>query len=360
MWNFWTSSRSASCLCGLAVGTLLLGGCAPPQSETEQKESSAVDRFSDKRSLLKAKLEQLEHQDDAVTASRQKTLADLRKSMKKRGGHAPAPPSSNSPSPILYGRSLPRTAKPKRQPQRDPSEPRVALEGLPGGRSATVDEHGALFIVDTVAGNVNGAESLARSFSSLLHDERFQLFHNVSKLCDATQLTVDQIVFMDIETTGLSSSPLFLIGIMVWEDNDFVVRQFFARDYSEERAVVASFLDACIGKKLLVTFNGKSFDVPYIRARAMVNGLPFDLPLAHMDLLHVGRRIWRDKLPDCKLQTLERHICGRTRVGDLPGGEIPAAYHDYVRTDDAWQMTGALEHNCLDLITLADIMTRFP
>ena len=180
---------------------------------------------------------------------------------------------------------------------------------------------------------------------------------DIIELCEKLE---PDIVFMDIETTGLSSSPLFLIGIMVWEEGGFRVHQYFARNYAEEAAVISTFLDRCLPARMLVTFNGKTYDYPYIRNRAAANGIPFNLELAHVDLLHEGRRIWKHELPNCKLQTLEASICGRHRVDDLPGSQIPDAYHAYVRTNNAYQMVGALEHNMYDLITLADIMTHFP
>jgi len=173
-------------------------------------------------------------------------------------------------------------------------------------------------------------------------------------------LVPDDIIFLDLETTGLGNSPLFLIGIMVWDGGGFEVRQYFARHYAEEAAIVALFQEVCTDKRLLVTFNGKSFDFPYVRTRAIANGIPFSLHPAHFDMLHECRRIWRNVLPDCKLQTLEKYICGRPRYGDIPGGQIPDAYHAYVRTENAWQMVEVLKHNFLDLVTMADLMTRFP
>jgi uncharacterized protein YprB with RNaseH-like and TPR domain len=77
--------------------------------------------------------------------------------------------------------------------------------------------------------------------------------------------------------------------------------------------------------------------------------------LIHCDLLHHARRRWGKQLPDCRLQTLERHVCRRRRDEDIPGHEIPAAYHDFVRTGDAWLIRSVLHHNALDLITLLQL-----
>ncbi len=182
----------------------------------------------------------------------------------------------------------------------------------------------------------------------------------IARCCGDGPLSPEDLVFFDIETTGLSATPLFLIGTMAWEAGGLVVRQYFARDYAEEPGVISLFLQDIADRRMLVSFNGKSFDVPYVRARAASTGVPCPIDLEHLDLLHVARRVWGHRLPDCKLQTLERRICGRRRVGDIPGAEIPAAYHRYVRTGDARQMVDCLEHNVLDLVTLADLMLRLP
>jgi len=59
-----------------------------------------------------------------------------------------------------------------------------------------------------------------------------------------------------------------------------------------------------------VTFNGKSFDVPSLRLRYAFHRLSAPLPEEHVDLLHIARRHFRGVLPDCKLRTLERRVCG--------------------------------------------------
>jgi uncharacterized protein YprB with RNaseH-like and TPR domain len=115
-------------------------------------------------------------------------------------------------------------------------------------------------------------------------------------------------------------------------------------------------------QQVLVTFNGKSFDWPQIRDRSTLHERDpdsVDNHLVHLDLLHHARRRWRCELPNCKLQTLERYICGRHRTGDIPGGDIPAAYHDYVRTGDLAEVRQILHHNALDLVTLLQLSLLF-
>jgi hypothetical protein len=169
------------------------------------------------------------------------------------------------------------------------------------------------------------------------------------------------ILLVDLETCGLSGSSLFLIGVMRFVDGQLQVELLLARNYAEERAVLASFWQTITPTSLLVTFNGKSFDWPMIADRSARHLLFRETrrpELPHVDILHHARRRWRRQLPDCKLQTLERHICGRGRTGDIPGSQIPAAYQQFVRTGKDHEMNAILLHNAIDLVTLLDISLR--
>ena len=119
-------------------------------------------------------------------------------------------------------------------------------------------------------------------------------------------------------------------------------------------------------KGAIVTFNGKSFDVPLIETRYLFHRVPFPLEgMAHVDMLHPARRLWRARgtidggaEASCSLGTLERLLAGVHRVGDVPGFEIPARYFQFVRDGDARPLEAVLEHNRLDLVSLALVMAR--
>ena len=182
-------------------------------------------------------------------------------------------------------------------------------------------------------------------------EDRHDSFH---PLVDAGP---NDLIYLDIETTGLSpGTPLFLIGALIYEDHTLKVRQMLARDYTEEAALLSYFADLLEKAGVVFSFNGKAYDLPYIRDRSLYLGVPFRLRQPHIDLLHIARRRWRESLPNCKLLTLERYICLRTRQGDIPGWEIPDAYHRFVQTGNATQMRDILYHNALDLITMAEVM----
>jgi len=177
------------------------------------------------------------------------------------------------------------------------------------------------------------------------------------------------VTYLDIETCGLAGEPLFLVGLLRYAEGTLLVEQFLARDYSEEGPLLAAVWEQLAETACLVTFNGKAFDMPTVGARSLACGL-FDCPTVpeHVDLLFEARRRWKGLLPNCRLQTLEQMICGWHRAGDIPGGDIPAAYHEFVRAcraDDPARRTRGLRclqtilhHNALDLLTMADLSVR--
>jgi hypothetical protein len=163
--------------------------------------------------------------------------------------------------------------------------------------------------------------------------------------------------FLDTETTGLaggSGTAAFLVGLGFVEEDSFVVRQYFMRDYNEERALLTSLAADLARFEHLVTFNGKMFDVPLLEARYRINREGFPLAgLAHLDLLHPARRLWKLRLESCRLQSLEKALIGVHRVGDVPGDEIPRIYFEFVRSRDARAVSRIFEHNRLDIVSLA-------
>jgi uncharacterized protein YprB with RNaseH-like and TPR domain len=162
-------------------------------------------------------------------------------------------------------------------------------------------------------------------------------------------------IFLDLETTGLSATPLFLAGVLCIKDDHMTMMQLLARDYSEEGAIIAMLDDLLTGFDYCITFNGKSFDVPYIRERAKYHKIDLKAAPRQFDLLHPARRLWKHSLPNCRLVTLEWHILGRRRIGDVPGWEVPCIYHDFVHTKDARKLRDVLRHNLIDVVSMAEL-----
>lgn len=175
------------------------------------------------------------------------------------------------------------------------------------------------------------------------------------------ELPITKFAFLDTETSGVSGGTgtyAFLIGVARFIDNKFVLKQFFMRDPAEEPAMLEAlihFLAPCEG---LVTFNGKSFDAPLLVTRYSLHKIPVPFKgYAHIDLLPLARRLWRDRLPSRALKYLEEHVLGFTRSSDeVPGYEIPWLYFDYLRTGDARPLAGVFYHNAMDVVAMAALL----
>jgi uncharacterized protein YprB with RNaseH-like and TPR domain len=175
------------------------------------------------------------------------------------------------------------------------------------------------------------------------------------------------LLFLDLETTGLAGGAgtyAFLVGLAWFDGAVFRTRQYFLSSYTAERALLAGVAEETAAAAALVTYNGKSFDVPLMDTRFVLHRMatPF-AGLPHVDMLHPARRLWRSDEEEgdgggCRLTTLEETLCGHRREGDVPGFEIPSRYFHYVRTGDARPLAAVFEHNRLDLLALALITAQ--
>ena len=131
------------------------------------------------------------------------------------------------------------------------------------------------------------------------------------------------------------------------------------RDYHEERAMLVGLRESLANTEVLVTFNGKAFDIPLLQSRFVLARQRWPLAgAAHLDLLHPARRIWKLRLGGCSLATLESQILGIEREDDIPGHLIPQVYFRYVRTRNPQGLGSILSHNRHDIETLARLTLR--
>lgn len=171
-----------------------------------------------------------------------------------------------------------------------------------------------------------------------------------------------EFVFFDTETTGLAGGTgtyIFLLGLGYFEDNAFCVKQIFMRDYAEEPALLWLTGQVLSGKSVVVTYNGKCFDVPLLRTRLIAaRNDQTIIPTLHLDLLYGCRRLWREKHGSCKLTNLESRILNVERRGDIPGELIPQIYFEFLRTGVVDQLRNVFIHNRYDIISLAGLLLR--
>ena len=174
-----------------------------------------------------------------------------------------------------------------------------------------------------------------------------------------TDWQLSDLLFLDTETTGLSGGAgtyAFEIGVGIIEGGLLRVRQYVMRDYPQEKEMLLTIVELIRTHHTLVTFNGKSFDIPLLESRMVLNGIRMRLSeLPHFDLLHICRRIYRLRLKRCTLQTLENVILGVQRKDDLPGSEAPERHLQYQRTGEFSLLKDVLRHNLEDVVSLAKL-----
>jgi len=174
--------------------------------------------------------------------------------------------------------------------------------------------------------------------------------------------TKGQMLFLDLETTGLAGGAgtyAFLVGCGWFDGGTFRLRQFFLSDFAAERALLEAVGELAGNLACIVTYNGKTFDLPLLETRFSLQRMPTPFAeIAHVDMLHPARRMWRDEEVECRLTYLEQALCGHERESDVPGFEIPSRYFQYVRSGDARPLQAVFEHNRLDIVSLAMLTAR--
>ena len=169
------------------------------------------------------------------------------------------------------------------------------------------------------------------------------------------------LLCLDTETTGLGSAAgtvAFLIGLAWWEGDRLRLLQLALPDHSEEGALLDALRAETPRDAWLVTYNGRSFDWPLLETRFRMNRARPPAMDGHVDLLLLVRRMFRHRLPDARLQTVERHLLRRHRAPDIPSSEIPAIYHSFLRGGPVGPLRVVARHNAEDVVTLGRILAH--
>lgn len=190
-------------------------------------------------------------------------------------------------------------------------------------------------------------------------------------LRDETTPPTDGLCAIDLETTGLAGgagTQAFLVGCARLDGDGLHVRQFLSPGFEWEKAQLAMLAEWMRDRTQLVTFNGRTFDLPLLEMRFAFNRVTWPWAnVPHLDALHPARRFWRERSelagpdPDdasCSLGVLERRLAGVHRVGDVPGFEIPTRFFQFARDGRAEPLEAVLEHNRLDLVSTLLVCAR--
>jgi uncharacterized protein YprB with RNaseH-like and TPR domain len=169
----------------------------------------------------------------------------------------------------------------------------------------------------------------------------------------------EEILFFDLETTGLTGSGVFpfLAGLGYFKGDQVVCEQYFLRS-PEAESLLLKHLDVFFKKyKFLITFNGSSFDLPLLNTRYIINlRSRIKIPSIHFDLYHILKKIYKGELPNHKLKSYENQLIELERQEDIPGQFIPQKYFDYIHYQSEERMGRVIEHNRMDIFSLAFLL----
>lgn len=169
-------------------------------------------------------------------------------------------------------------------------------------------------------------------------------------------------LFLDLETTGLAGGTgtyAFLVGVGQLVPAGFRIHQFFLRELGAERALLEELVPRLRSASLLVTYNGKLFDVPLLETRFRLARIALGLDsLLHLDLLYPARCLWKQRWGSVRLPDLERNLLRHERPDDVPGGLVPQLYFNYLRRGDEEPLRIVFRHNIADLVSLAALAGR--
>jgi hypothetical protein len=233
----------------------------------------------------------------------------------------------------------------------NPHSSKPDLFKIPSTGSVRETRHGPIWMVETSydLGYLHGRVELARNISP-------ETLEILDPFCFREGFDFHQSAVIDTETTGLAGGTgtyPFIIGIGKWIGERFVVRQYILRDFVEEPAQLAAFTQDLDGTGSILTYNGKTFDLPLLRTRFRMNKM--EMPFAnhiHLDFMHPCRRLYKKHFPQLKLTILEARLLGFERTEDVPAHLIPRIYFDYLQHRDDNVLLPILNHNRDDIIGL--------
>lgn len=167
------------------------------------------------------------------------------------------------------------------------------------------------------------------------------------------------LICLDTETTGLATATgtvAFLIGLGWWEGDRFRQVQLLLPDHADEPAMLAALAEQIPIDGWLVTYNGRGFDWPLLVTRYRMARRAAPVHGGHLDLLPVVRRLFRHRLEDARLQTVETGLLGLERHGDVDGWQIPGRYLGFLRGGPAQPLVEVVRHNDQDVRSLARLL----
>ncbi|NVM43952.1 MAG: ribonuclease H-like domain-containing protein [Candidatus Lokiarchaeota archaeon] len=197
---------------------------------------------------------------------------------------------------------------------------------------------------------------------------------NIYDLDVAFCFDLEELLFLDIETLGLYDSPIIMVGLGYFKNNKFEIHILFARDLEEEIAMCEHLkTDILPNYKCFITYNGKSFDIPYIANRFLYffdeNPMiseeeepyeRFNSKLHHIDLYHNCRRKYKGSFESFTLTDMEERLLNLRRENELPNSLVGLCYKKYLETPQRYVglVKEIIDHNYWDIYSMPLILQK--
>lgn len=168
----------------------------------------------------------------------------------------------------------------------------------------------------------------------------------------------EEMLFLDLETTSLSMGAgnfPFLTGIGWFEGSLFIVSQYLITSPPQEVEVLKILLDHWNRSRVIVTYNGKTFDVPLLKGRFSIYRLGEPDEKKHYDLYQLVRGM----VKPATLHNAERVLLGIERNEEFEGSDIPSIYFSYINTGDLEVLKPVLERNLQDILSLPALLFKW-
>lgn len=174
-------------------------------------------------------------------------------------------------------------------------------------------------------------------------------------------LKEDSFCFLDIETTGLDRNKrmIYLVGVLAYDlpSKTWILKQYFANSMDKEAKLLRLLMEDLSSYEKIITYNGDSFDIPFINHRLKVNNI--DDFINREKSFDIYRIIRENRhyltLENLKLKTIEESL-GFHREDKYSGFDCIGFYYEYLKTRDLGLKKDILKHNYDDLVHMLDIM----
>ncbi len=183
--------------------------------------------------------------------------------------------------------------------------------------------------------------------------------HIINSLPGMLKCSAEDIMFVDIETTGLSpkNSDIYLIGVGYYDSGNWHVCQFFAENASQEIEILKAFCKFIRDFKIVIHFNGDRFDIPFLQNK--IEKYELQDPFVGKSSLDIFKEVKGYKkqlgLPDCKQKTIELYL-GIQREDKYDGGKLIPVYKEYSVTRKAELLKLLMLHNFEDVKGMFDLL----